>query len=231
VKRNNITSIVFSIFSLLLGVFLSIPAFGAEERDDFSATLNDFRGEVSLQKPGEEIWLPLEKDMPLEESDRIKTGADSFAEILIDDGSLVRVEENSEIVLSELSANYKTKRIEATIFLRFGRLLSNIAQFVDKRSRFSVRTPTTVAGVRGTEFIVETTDAQETEVGVFEGKVFVGGIDEQGNLIEGTEVAVTQGNQTIVLLNKRPRRPFALRGRILLHKKRLVLHRKRALDV
>jgi hypothetical protein len=174
--------------------------------------------------------LPLEKDMPLEESDRIKTGADSFAEILIDDGSLIRVEEDSEIVLSELYADYRTKRIEASIFLKLGRLLSNVSRFVDRRSRFSVRTPTTVAGVRGTEFIVETTAAQQTEVGVFEGDVFVGGIDAQGNLIEGTEVPVTRGNQTTILLDRRPRPPFALRGRMLLHKKRLIFHRKRALD-
>ncbi|MCP4667650.1 MAG: hypothetical protein GY849_14945, partial [Deltaproteobacteria bacterium] len=229
-KRNNLTSSVFVIFVLLLGVFPAIPAFGAEGKDSFSATLTDLGGEVSIQKPDEEIWLPVEKDMPLEESDRIKTGAGSFVEILIDDGSLLRVEENSEIVLTGLSADFETKWMQAAIFLRIGRLLSNITQFVDSRSRFHVRTPTTVTGVRGTEFIVETTDAQETEVGVFDGQVFVGGIGEQGNLIEGSEVPVTKGNQTIVRKSKRPRRPFALRGRMLLHKKRMVLHRKRALD-
>ena len=138
--------------------------------------------------------------------------------------------ENSEIVVSALSADYRTKRLEADIFLRLGRLLSNIVRFADRRSRFSVRTPTTVVGVRGTEFIVEMTDAQQTEVGVFEGDVFVGGIDNQGNLIKGSEVPVTQGNQTTILLHRRPRPPFALRGRMLLHKKRLIFHRKRALD-
>ncbi|MDY7037964.1 MAG: FecR family protein [Thermodesulfobacteriota bacterium] len=215
--------------SVLLGVFISTSGYGIEQ-DAFNATLTDFDGEVSIQKPEEEIWLPVEKNIPLEKKDRLKTGAGSYAEILIDDGSLLTVGENSEVILSEISADFDRKRIEASLFLRIGRLFSNIARFVHPRSRFSVRTPTAVAGVRGTEFIVEITDAEETDVGVFDGKVGVGGIDSHGELIKGSEVLLTKKRQTTVKKHRRPFPPFLLKKRMLLHEKRLKVLRKKAIE-
>jgi len=220
---------IFIIVFFLLGIFISTPGYGIEQ-DSFNATLTDFDGEVSIQKPEEEIWLPVEKNIPLEKKDRLKTGPGSYAEILIDDGSLLKVGENSEIILSEISADFDTKKIEASIFLRIGRLFSNIARFVHPRSRFSVRTPTAVAGVRGTEFIVEITDAEETDVGVFDGKVDVGGIDSQGELIEGSRVLLTKKRQTRVQKHKRPIHPVALKKRMLLYEKRLKILREKAIE-
>ena len=68
----------------------------AQPSAPFSATLVDFEGEVLIQKGGENLWLPVEKDMPLEQGDHIKTGAKGFAEILVDDGSQIRMEETHE---------------------------------------------------------------------------------------------------------------------------------------
>lgn len=220
---------IFGILCLVLGFIMSTSVYSAEE-DNFSATLTDYDGEISIQKPGEEEWLPVEKNMPLEENDRIKTGSFSFAEILIDDGSLVTVEQNSEITLSELSVDSETKKVESTIFLAFGRLISNIAEFMHRESRYSVHTPTVVAGVRGTEFVVETTDTEKTDVGVFEGQVAVGGVDSHGKLIKESEVLVGRGNQTSVHKFKRPLPPFALKKEMLLHKERVLFLRKKAIE-
>jgi hypothetical protein len=220
---------VFGIMFLLLGSLISISVHGAEE-ENFSATLTDYGGEVSIQRSGEEEWLSVEKDMPLEGKDRIRTGSFSFAEILIDDGSLVTIEQNSEITLSELSADFDTKKVKSTIFLAFGRLISNIAKFMHRESRYSVHTPTLVAGVRGTEFVVETTDSETTDVGVFEGEVAVGGVDYDGNLIKESEVLVAKGNQTSVQKFKRPLPPFAHKKKMLLHKEKVLLLRKKAIE-
>jgi len=218
-----------AVIFLLLAGLVSTPLYGAEE-ENFSATLTDYDGEVAIQKPGEEEWLSVEKDMPLEERDRIKTGPFSFAEILIDDGSLVTIEQNSEITISELSADFETKKIKSSIFIAVGRLISNITAFMHRESRFSVHTPTLVAGVRGTEFVVETTDSEETDVGVFEGQVTVGGIDSEGKLIEGSEVLVPAGRQTTVQKFKRPLPPFAHKKNMMLHKERVLLLRKKAIE-
>jgi hypothetical protein len=140
------------------------------------------------------------------------------------------VEQNSEIVLSELSADFKTKKIKTSIFLAFGRLISNIAEFMHRESRYDVQTPTLVAGVRGTEFVVETTDTEKTDVGVFKGKVAVGGVDREGKLIKESEVLLMGGSQTSVLKFKRPLPPFGLKKKMLLHKERVLFLRKKAIE-
>ena len=207
-----------AFFSFLLSFVLfklSQPSPCAKPSTPFSATLIDFAGEVLIQKGGESLWLPVEKDMPLEQGDHIKTGAQGFAEILVDDGSQIRLEENSEITLSELSADSQTKSITASVYLWFGRMLSNISRFAHSRSRFEVQTPTVVAGVRGTDFAVEVVDTKQTDVGVFDGEVAVAGLDRQKRPMRESEVVLGKGYQSSVFRNRAPAAPVQLRERML----------------
>ncbi len=206
-------------FSLVfLPLFLLLfpqPSPCAQPSAPFSATLVDFEGEVLIQKGGENLWLPVEKDMPLEQGDHIKTGANGFAEILVDDGSQIRLEENSEITLSELSADSQTKSVTASVYLWFGRMLSNVSRLAHSRSKFEVLTPTVVAGVRGTDFAVEVLDTKQTDVGVFDGEVGVAGLDRQKRPMRESEVVLGKGYQSSVFRNRPPAPPVQLRERML----------------
>jgi hypothetical protein len=202
-----------------------------QAQDEYCASLADFEGQVSIQKAGEADWLPVEKGMPLENQDRLKTGNDGYAEILYDDGSLVKMEENSEITLEEVSADYKSKKITSKVSLWFGRLLLNIAKFTHAQSRFTVKTPTVVAGVRGTEFVVESLTEEQSEVGVVEGEVGVEGLDEQGNSVESSRVILKPGFQTSAFKFKKPIMPLPLKEQMLKHAVRIELLRKKALDM
>jgi len=75
-----------------------------------------------------------------------------------------------------------------------------------------------VAGVRGTEFVVETTESRQTVIGVLEAEVAVGGIDEAGRPVKESEVLLTRGNQTAVKLNRKPLKPFKLKPKMVSHK-------------
>jgi hypothetical protein len=205
-------------FLVLLPFFLFTlpqPSPCAQPSTPFSATLIDFEGEVLIQKGGENLWLPVEKDMPLEQGDHLKTGARGFAEILVDDGSQIRLGENSEITFSELSADSQTKSITASVYLWFGRMLCNITRFAHARSKFELQTPTVVAGVRGTDFAVEVLDAKQSEVGVFDGEVAVAGLDRQKKPLRESEVVLGKGYQSSVFKNKPPSPPVQLRERML----------------
>ncbi|MBW1799881.1 MAG: FecR domain-containing protein [Deltaproteobacteria bacterium] len=226
---NPVKWLTAALFVLLLSIQPSGSALG-KNSDSFSATLVDFSGNVTLQKPDESIWLPVEKNIPLEKGDRIRTEKNAFAEILMDDGSLVKLEENAEMTLEEISAEHDTKKIDSSLFLWFGRVLSNIVKFTHTRSRFNIRTPTMVAGVRGTEFVVEATDSKETEVGVFDGSVAVAGLGSDGRKIKESEVIIGKGFQTRVLKNKRPLPPFAHGKKMSAHRKRIERMRAKALD-
>jgi FecR protein len=202
----------------------------AQPSTPFSATLINFEGEVLIQKGRENLWLPVEKDMPLEQGDHLKTGAKGFAEILVDDGSQMRLEENSEITLSELSADAQTKSITASVYLWFGRMLSNLTPFAHSRSKFEVQTPTVVAGVRGTDFAVEVVEANHTDVGVFDGEVTVAGLDRQKSPLRESEVVLGKGYQSSVFRNRPPGPPVPLRERMLLLVPQFELLKKRGVD-
>ena len=229
-ERMNIRILSKCLLFLIIATFMSSEVYGAK-KGDFSATLTNFKGSVALQKPGDKIWLPVEKDMPVQKSNRLKTGPKSFAEILIDDGSLLRIEENSEIVLKEISAGFEAKRIESAIYLKLGKLMSKIAKFVNVRSRFSVRTPTMVAGVRGTEFVVVVAQSGKTELAVIVGRVSARGLDEKGIQMKGPEVMVMGGMQTLVQKDGSPLPPAALQGPMLLYRNQFVGMRQRAVQM
>jgi hypothetical protein len=222
--------VFFLVFFPLFLVPFPQSSHGAQPSTPFSATLIDFEGEVLIQKGGENLWLPVEKDIPLEQGDHIKTGAKAFAEILVDDGSQIRLEENSEITLSELSADFQTKSITASVYLWFGRMLSNITRFAHARSKFEVQTPTVVAGVRGTDFAIEVMDTRESDVGVFDGEVFVAGLDRQKRPMKESEIVMGKGYQTSVFKNKPPAPPVHLRERMLAFAPKFELLRNKGID-
>jgi hypothetical protein len=205
----------FFVLLFLVLFLLPHPSPYAQPSAPFSATLIDFEGQVLIQKGGENLWLPVEKDMPLEQGDHLKTGAKCFAEILVDDGSQIKLEENSEITLSELSADPQTKSMTASVYLWFGRMLSNISRLANSRTRFEVQTPTVLAGVRGTDFAVEVVDGKQTDVGVFDGEVAVAGLDRQKRATTGSEILLGKGYQSSVFKNKPPGAPVHLRDRML----------------
>jgi hypothetical protein len=218
----------YSLLALMLVLCVPHVTFAIE--DDFQATLTDFEGEVLFQKAGDKTWLPVEANMPLESGDRIRTGFNSSAEILIDDGSILKLEDNAKMELTGLYVDSATKKVKTRLYLAIGRLFSNIAQMMNRESRFDVQTPTAIVGIRGTEFVVELADAEETDVGVFEGSVFVNSVDDQGSIIKEDEVLVTDGNQTTVQRRKKPLPPFALKERMLRHKKKVEFLRQRAIE-
>jgi hypothetical protein len=228
-KSINMKGVILVAICGIGSVISPVDSNGAK-KEKYSATLTDFKGKVSIQKPGEKLWLPVAKGMPLERLDRIKTGANSYAELLIDDGSLLRVGENTDVSLSELSADFKSKRIQSTVFLHVGKLMAKIARFMNTRSRFKVRTVTTVAGVRGTAYVVEADATGKTIVGVFEGRVSVGRIDSKGELDEDTQVFLVQGNQTIVQRDGAPLPPVAFQQPMLLYRNRMIMLNQRAVQ-
>jgi len=220
---------ILTAFSFLFILSMSKPV-NALSAELFSATLVEYKGQVSLQKQGEDVWLSVDEGMPLEEGDRLLTGIESYAEILIDDGSLLKLDASADITLTELSVRPEEKTILTSIFLRVGRLLSNIARFKNRRSRFQVYTPTAVVGIRGTEFVIETKELNQTDVGVFGGEVYVGGLDQYGELIKGSEVIIPKDRQTLILKNKRPQKPFFLKKEMQAHRKKLKILKEKAIE-
>ncbi|MBN2431614.1 MAG: FecR domain-containing protein [Acidobacteria bacterium] len=60
-------------------------------------------GEVSVQESGEENWIPVDLNLPLQPQDRLRVERESRLEIEVIDGSVIRLNEWSMLTLSSLA--------------------------------------------------------------------------------------------------------------------------------
>ncbi len=148
-------------FSLCL-IFITVIGCVKEAEDDYSIIMF-YIGDV--KKNNKEIEIG---DTILQ-NDIITTGVQSTCDIKIG-GSIIRVKEKSSMILSEL---IRKDNVEKTgIDLEIGKLLCK-AKKLSKSESFLVKTPTAVAGVRGTKFTVETDIQKTSRIKVFNGNVTV----------------------------------------------------------
>lgn len=102
----------------------------------------------------------------------IRTGANGSARLLMDDESVLNVGPSSELRIKKYQVNAKRRRV--TLRLTAGRLWARVTRIFGGRKNFDVETPNAVAGVRGTEFVVDT-QSGETTVTVLSGEVSMKG--------------------------------------------------------
>ncbi|HPP04109.1 MAG TPA: FecR domain-containing protein [Spirochaetota bacterium] len=114
-------------------------------------------------------WEQLVAGDLLKESDTIKTESKSNVEIQFQEGSIIKIKENSELKIAKL---YSEQNINNTkLFLNSGTLLAKPEKQTEGSS-FEVDTKSITAGVRGTEFIV-VAGSNVTKVAVNSGKVII----------------------------------------------------------
>jgi hypothetical protein len=130
---------------------LSQSALCAESRQ---ATIGEIEGTV-LVKTAANDWVEAKEGTVLDEKDEVRTTAGSTAVILLDDNKVGKVEmkEKSYFRLNTLKQDPATGKRTTLIDLAEGKLRVH-AQKLKEGSKFEVRTPTAIAGVRGTVFDV-----------------------------------------------------------------------------
>jgi len=166
------TIVVCSCF-LLLAVFSGGAALGGQTLSggDNPARLSFFLGEVASRADQNSEWTPAVLGQGLSQESSLKTGEESKAEVSFRDGSVARVDQNSELGFTELAGDAKNQRVESR--LAVGRLWANVKKLVGKNSSFKTQTTTAVAAVRGTVFRLNLLPDSTTELYVYEGEVTV----------------------------------------------------------
>jgi preprotein translocase subunit YajC len=159
----------------------------AQDNADYSvAYINDFDGDCSIIRAGavsgEDIT---ELYMPLYKGDTVETGAGAKAEVVFDDDTVVKLDEGSSIVISDLvrSKNKKTflEVLQGCVLL--------IVKKLDPGDDFTVKTKMAVAAVKGTEFAVQAADKNGNDgVAVYDGSVKVAMLDSGGGVKDNTVV-------------------------------------------
>lgn len=147
-------------------------------------------GAVMIKTPASPDWVSAKEGMKLKEGDIIKTGADSDAQLAFGEGlaNVLSVFSSSQVVISRFEPGL--------VKLEQGRVFTLLRK-LNKGSTFEVRTPTAVAGARGTGWGTLLKDGQ-TEIQDFESIVYIAGLDPSGglsglkDLIEGWKAYIAQ---------------------------------------
>ena len=187
--------------------------------------LYDLGGTVEIHKAGAPGWAPARKGDTLDQGDRVRTGEKAWCELLLRDGSYVKLDAGSETAADELKAS-ADGRFFSFSFLR-GKALWMAARLKAKTaSKFSVRTPSAVCAVRGTDFSITVSTSGETAVGLFEGAVALTGAAQETELAAGQEAYAGPGGLTVEgrlskFMKAEERRCAKLRSRVEGLRKRL----------
>ncbi len=117
-------------------------------------------------------WKALKVGTQLQEGDAVRTQAKTRLELLVPDGSRVRLGSKSSMVLSQGHFKRSGER-KVTFTLWLGKVWAKVAKRVGGKSSFEVKTQNAVAGVRGTSFAVLAQVDASSVVKVYTGSVGV----------------------------------------------------------
>jgi len=145
---------------LLVALVLALaPPAGAQ---DFVGWVSALEGTGEVQHAGESDWVPLAAADGVVQGDQVRTGAAARMKILLRDDSVLTLGESSQLRLDEQVAGPAP---QSTLWLLFGRIRAIATErYGAAGARFEVKTPTAIAGVRGTEFIAQHDAAQDESV-------------------------------------------------------------------
>jgi hypothetical protein len=117
------------------------------------AHIKVIKGTVTVERAGRA--MPAVVGMPLQERDVVVTGPDGSVGITFQDDSLLSAGPSAAVAIDRFSFNPTTHAGQFETTLRSG-TLAVVSGKIAKQSAegMRVRTPSTVLGVRGTEFLV-----------------------------------------------------------------------------
>ncbi len=144
------------LFLLVFSWMFLVSSVGAQP-----AILSHFTGSVEVQSKGSKLWKKASPKMFLREGVKLRTGKRSKATLIFQDGSRTELYPNTIVDMLQLVSPISLKQLGG-----------KTRNKVKKTGRgFSIKTPTAVCSVRGTEFDVGINKDGATKLDVLEGVV------------------------------------------------------------
>ena len=153
------------IFKLLcisaLIITVAVIGYAAEKR---TAQIVSLDGTAQVKAAGGAEWVPAQVGMVLNEGDTLKMAEKSWALINVDgkgQTATVEVKEGSQLLLAELMVDQEAGTSKTLLDLAMGEVLIKAQKVHGEESKFEVKTPTSIVGVRGTTFNVKVEAVEE----------------------------------------------------------------------
>jgi hypothetical protein len=153
------------------GTRLRIPAQWLRDVP-FLAKVQSLNGQVEVLEDGREPPKPLAPGSWLLVGDTVTTGSEANATLEFVDGSKLLLQGGSRLSLDKIGVFSATGMTDTQLRLSRGRLETRVAPRQGPATRFEISTPGAVTSVRGTDYRVESDDAQgESRAEVLGGEV------------------------------------------------------------
>ena len=186
---------LLSIAGCLLGVILACGSAVAQTVGAPIAKAVSVQGTVETQRAGQTPWQPVNLNDTFRPGDTIRVQARSRADIALLDQSVLRLNANTTITV-EAPKDGGTGVVD---------LIRGAAHFFARGpNSLEVKTPFTVAGVRGTEFFINL-ESQATLLTVFEGTVVAQNAAGSLTLNNGQSAIAEVGKAPAARVVARPR--------------------------
>ena len=144
------------------------------------AAISSMKGNVKIRSANQRKFDTAYKAQMIRTGDWLKTDKNVFVAIVFLDGSIVKIQSDTEIEIK--SSRITAKELKTQMYISEGQAWSKISK--QNNGEFRIKTPTAVASVKGTEFDVDFDDMSEsTSLVVLEGEVEFG--NELGTVIAG----------------------------------------------
>ncbi len=170
--KTSFKTMIIIMVSLILLQCKDSKTGNKKETKQIKALIIQVKGKVLISnklKAPLKDWKPVKSKQVIGKGTYLRTRPKSSCDLLLQNGSKIKIIEKSVIYIENMMA--KDKDHKSKLRLYAGTVLSKPTK-LSGNSEYTITTPTAVAGVRGTEFIV-TFDQQKTSIAVNEGKVWV----------------------------------------------------------
>lgn len=127
---------------LIISLFIS---FVSGEVLGSDCVISKLTGKVEVFK--QEKWFPVEVGFKLKQNDKLKTYSTGRAELTFADNSTIWIKENTELNIATLFPE------DRSVEVKTGQVRTKVTP-LKPGHKFTLKTPTAVAAVRGTEFIL-----------------------------------------------------------------------------
>ncbi|MDO4591390.1 MAG: FecR domain-containing protein [Comamonadaceae bacterium] len=136
-----------------------------------TASVDYVQGSAHVSRSG--AAAPLTPGAPLHEGNRIQLDPDAFVSVRLADGSLVRVQANSQVQLNQLRRRGRAGSLQSVLEVQQGAVEVQVPGRPNPQRRLDVLTPVAATSVRGTVFDVQLAADGSVTSSVLQGRVAV----------------------------------------------------------
>ncbi len=168
--RRHTTPFIWTALALALctGAFVGVRMLGAKATP--IARVTYYTGDFRVQQPGRDAWKKAVINESLKSGEKVKTYDESRGEVAFADGSIIRIDANSNLDIVELKRDKAGQTAQAKVWS--GKVWASVNK-ASKKTKFELESPTAVAAVRGTVFRMSVAEDMTTKVAVYAGEVKV----------------------------------------------------------